>query len=110
MPKYQAPKHVNSVSVAGVEYSVENGHIDAPLDVQSQIAPLGFELVFEQEIDAEKLAADEAKRQAEEVEKQEIIAQKKAEAEAKKQAAAEEKAQKKAEAEAKAAENQSQAD
>lgn len=123
MPKYQAPNHVNSVSVAGVEYKVENGQIDAPYDVQSQIVPLGFVLINEHELkaaaiaeaeaqrkaEAEKMAQQEEQRKADEAAKQELAAQKKAEVEAKKQAAAEEKARVKAEAEAKATENTSSA-
>lgn len=119
MPKYQAPNHVHSVSVAGVEYKVENGQIDAPYDVQAQLVPLGFILLNEHDLkaaaiaeaeaqrlaEAEKLAQDEEKRKAEEAAKAELAEQKKAEAEAKKQAAAEEKARIKAEAEAKATEN-----
>lgn len=107
MPKYQAPNHVNSVSVAGVEYKVENGQIDAPYDVQTQIAPLGFVLINEYELKAAAIAEEEAQRKADEAAKQELAAQKKAEAEAKKQAAVEEKARVKAEAEAKATENTS---
>lgn len=110
MPKYQAPKHVNSVSVAGEEYQVENGHIDAPYDVQAQLAPLGFILLNEHDLKAAAIAEAEAQRLAEETAKAELAEQKKAEAEAKKQAAAEEKARLKAETEAKAAENQFQAD
>lgn len=111
MPKFQAPKHVNSVSVAGVEYPVENGLIEAPYEVHSQILPLGFVLVSEQElitagiaeaeakrIAAEKLAQDEEQRKADEA------ARKKAEAEVKKQVAADDKARAKAEAEAKSSE------
>ena len=119
MPKYQAPNHVHSVSVAGVEYQVENGNIDAPYDVQAQLTPLGFTLLNEHDLkaaaiaeaeaqrlaEAEKLAQDEEKRKAEETAKAELAEQKKADAEAKKQAAAEEKARIKAEAEAKATEN-----
>lgn len=103
MPKYQAPNHVHSVSVAGVEYQVENGNIDAPYDVQAQLTPLGFTLLNEHDLKAAAIAEAEAQRLAE----AEKLAQdeEKRKAEAKKQAAAEDKARKKAEAEDKATEN-----
>ena len=64
MPKYQAPNHVHSVSVAGVEYQVENGNIDAPYDVQAQLTPLGFTLLNEHDLKAAAIAEAEAKKQA----------------------------------------------
>lgn len=113
MPKYQAPNHVHSVSVAGVEYQVENGQIDAPYDVQAQLVPLGFILLNEHDLKAAAIAEAEAQRlaeaeklaQDEEKRKAELAEQKKAEAEAKKQASAEEKARIKAEEAAKATES-----
>lgn len=116
MPQYQAPNHVHSVSAAGVEYSVENGQIEAPLEILPLIAPLGFILLNEDQlkaaaiaeaeaqrlVEAEKLALVEEQRKADELAKAELAAQKKAEADTKKQAAAEEK-RLKAEADAKAA-------
>ena len=107
MPKFQAPKHVNSVSVAGVEYAVEKGLIEAPHEVYSQILPLGFILVNEQELNAAGIAEAEAKRIAaekltqEEQRKADEAAQKKVQTEAKKQADVDDKARVKAEAEAK---------
>lgn len=95
MPKYQAPEHVQSVSAAGVEYLVENGHIEAPFEIQALILPLGFVLLNEDQLKAAAIAEAEAQRVAE-------AERKKAEADAKKQAAAEEK-RLKAEADAKAA-------
>lgn len=117
MPKYQAPEHVSSVSAAGVEYVVENGQIEAPLEIQSLIFPVGFILLNEDQLkaaaiaiaeaqrqaDAEKLAQEAEQRKADELAKAELAAQKKAEADAKKQAAAAEKERLKAEADAKAA-------
>lgn len=115
MPKYQAPEHVSSVSAAGVEYVVENGQIEAPLEIQSLIYPVGFILLNEDQLkaaaiaeaqrqaDAEKLAQEAEQRKADELAKAELATQKKAEADAKKQAAAAEKERLKAEADAKAA-------
>lgn len=116
MPKYQAPEHVQSVSAAGVEYLVENGHIEAPFEIQALILPLGFILLNEDQLkaaaiaeaeaqrlaEAERLAQEEEQRKAAELAKIAEAERKKAEADAKKQAAAEEK-RLKAEADAKAA-------
>lgn len=89
MPKFKAPEHVSSVSIAGTEYKVENGFVEAPIEVHAQISPLGFTLSPESQNDSD--TDDKAERDA----------KKKAEAEAKKQAAAEAKARIKAEEEAK---------
>ncbi len=97
MPKFKAPEHVSSVSIAGTEYKVENGFVEAPIEVHVQISPLGFTLSSESQNDSD---TDEALRKAAD-DKAERDAKKKAEAEAKKQAAAEEKARIKAEEEAK---------
>lgn len=91
MPKYQAPEHVSSVSAAGVEYVVENGQIEAPLEIQSLIFPVGFILLNEDQLkaaaiaiaeaqrqaDAEKLAQEAEQRKADELAKAELAAQKK---------------------------------
>lgn len=76
MPKFKAPEHVSSVSIAGTEYKVENGFVEAPIEVHVQISPLGFTLSSESQNDSDtdealrKAADDKAERDAKRRQKQ----------------------------------------
>lgn len=104
MPIYKAPENVHSVSVGGSEYKVESGCIETSDNIASAIFPLGFTVMSQEQIDAQKaeLLAQEAKAKEEaELKKAEEA---KAKAEADKAKKAEADAQAKAAQEAKAKE------
>ena len=109
MPIYKAPENVHSVSVGGSEYKVdENGYIETSDNIGNAIFPLGFTVVGQAALDAQK-AAEEKARLAQEAKAKEEAELKKAEeakakAEADKAKKAEADAQTKAVTEAKAKE------
>lgn len=97
MPHFKAPEGVTSVSAAGEEYTVIDGHIEAPAEVLPLIANLGFTQVSDESLQASQEAANQAKL----AEEARLKAEAEAEAEAKAEQEAAEAAKKAAEEAAK---------
>lgn len=60
MPHFKAPEGVTSVSAAGEEYTVIDGHIEAPAEVLPLIANLGFTQVSDESLQALQESANQA--------------------------------------------------